>query len=189
MLWHHPMLRAAIAAQAFLRTPFPYGLRSTSGFIMSFPAVTEEQKANAKVLEPAFEALLRSVDLAEDLITVLRVRKVTDRERFSSLEQNKDKFRETILSACGINNTIFEHKLETAKLVKAWRTASLQAQTKAKGRRGSEKRTENPRRCSRKIGLRLCASLQRNLAATSTRRTCPPNPSTRRSRRNGLRVL
>ena len=46
-----------------------------------------------------------------------------DREIFSSLEMNV---------ACGIDNTNFEHKLETAKLVEAWRTSSLQAEVKSK---------------------------------------------------------
>ena len=54
-----------------------------------------------------------------------------DREIFSSLEMNEENFRETIASACGIDNTNFEHKLETAKLVKAWRTSSLQAEVDA----------------------------------------------------------
>ena len=43
---------------------------------MPFLAVSEEQKANAKPLEPTFEALLRTVDLDEELITILRVRNV-----------------------------------------------------------------------------------------------------------------
>ena len=99
---------------------------------MPFLAVSEEQKANAKPLETAFEALLRTVDLDEELITILRVRNVHDREIFSSLEMNEEKFRDTIASACGIDNTNFEHKLEIAKLVKAWRTSSLQAEVKSK---------------------------------------------------------
>ena len=99
---------------------------------MPFLAVSEEQKANAKPLEPAFEALLRTVDLDEELITILRVRNVLDREIFSSLEMNEENFRDTIASACGIDNTNFEHKLEIAKLVKAWRTSSLQAEGKSK---------------------------------------------------------
>ena len=98
--------------------------RCSSSLLPHFPipflAVSEEQKANAKPLEPAFEALLRTVDLDEELITILRVRNVLDREISSSLEMNEEKFRETIASACGIDNTNFEHKLETAKLVKAW---------------------------------------------------------------------
>ena len=78
---------------------------------MPFLAVSEEQKANVKPLEPAFEALLRTVDLdEEELITILRVRNVLDREIFSSLEMNEEKFRETIPFACGIENTNFEHK-------------------------------------------------------------------------------
>ena len=95
-------------------------------------AVTEEQKANAKVLEPAFEALLRAVDLSEELIMILRIRNVLDREIFSSIETNEEKFRDTMVSACGIDTSNFDHKIEVAKLVKAWRSASLQAETKAK---------------------------------------------------------
>ena len=58
---------------------------------MPFLAVSEEQKATAKPLEPAFEALLRTVDLDEELIAILRVRNVLDREIFSSLEMNEEK--------------------------------------------------------------------------------------------------
>ena len=124
-----PFLHAAVAAQVCSCTLLQY---SVLGFIMPFLAVSEEQKANAKPLEPAFEALLRTVDLDEELITNLRVRNVLDREIFSSLEMNEENFRETIASSCGIDNTNFEHKLETAKLVKAWRTSSLQAEVKSK---------------------------------------------------------
>ena len=105
---------------------------------MPFLAVSEEQKANAKPLEPAFVAFLRTVDLDEKLITILHVRNVLDREIFSSLEMNEEKFRDTIASACGIDNTNFEHKLEIAKLVKAWRTSSLQAEGQVQGRCGSK---------------------------------------------------
>ena len=45
---------------------------------------------------------------------------------------NEETFRDTIASACGIDNTNFENKLEIAKLVKAWRTSSLQAEVKSK---------------------------------------------------------
>ena len=89
-------LRAAVAAQVRSRTLLQY---LVLGFIMPFLAVSEEQKANAKPLEPAFEALLRTVDLDEELITILRVRNVLDREIFSSLEMNEEKFRDTIASA------------------------------------------------------------------------------------------
>ena len=47
------------------------------GFNMPFLAVT-----TAKVLENEFEALLRTVDVAEELITILRVRNVVDRATF-----------------------------------------------------------------------------------------------------------
>ena len=67
------------------------------------PFLPKEQKANAKVLEPAFEALLRAVDLSEELIMILRIRNVLDREIFSSIETNEEKFRDTMVSACGID--------------------------------------------------------------------------------------
>ena len=91
-----PFLHAAVAAQVCSCTLLQY---SVLGFIMPFLAVSEEQKANAKPLEPAFEALLRTVDLDEELITNLRVRNVLDREIFSSFEMNEENFRETIASS------------------------------------------------------------------------------------------
>ena len=83
-------------------------------------------------LNPRLRPYFRTVDLDEELITILRVRNVLDREIFSDLKMNEERFRETTASACGVDNTNFEHKLETAKLVKAWRTSSLQAEVKSK---------------------------------------------------------
>ena len=61
-LWLLPFLYAAVAAQDSSRTPLQYLVLD---FIMPFLAVSEEQKASAKPLEPAFEALFRTVDLDE----------------------------------------------------------------------------------------------------------------------------
>ena len=129
---------------------------------MPYLAVTEEQKANAKPLEPAFEALLRTVDLDEELITILRVRNVLDREIFSSLQMNEETFRETMAFACGIDNTNFEHKLEIAKLVKAWRTSSLQAEVKSKVD-AVQKAHEKQIQVSLETGPVSCDTLMKNL--------------------------
>ena len=44
----------------------------------------------------------------------------------------KKNFATPLRLLCGIDNTNFEHKLEIAKLVKAWRTSSLHAEVKSK---------------------------------------------------------
>ena len=150
---------------------------------MAFLAVSEEQKANAKPLEPAIEALLRTVDLDGELITILRVRNVLDREIFSSLEMNEEKFRETIASVCGIDNTNFEHKLETAKLVKAWRTSSLQAEVKSKVD-AVRKAQEEPIQMLSEDSACLMRQLNENLDATFMHRDFLHNVNFDTSRAN-----
>ena len=155
---------------------------------MAFLAVSEEQKANAKPLEPAIEALLRTVDLDGELITILRVRNVLDREIFSSLEMNEEKFRETIASVCGIDNTNFEHKLETAKLVKAWRTSSLQAEVKSKVD-AVRKAQEEPIQMLSEDSACLMRQLNENLDATFMHRDFLHNLITKRSKENCRKAL
>ena len=172
-----PFLHAAVAAQVCSRTLLQY---LVLGFIMPFLAVSEEQNANAKPLEPAFEALLRTVDLDGELITILRVRNVLDREIFSSLEMNEGKIRETIASACGIDNTNFEHKLGAHLPFK--RRSSPRSMR-------FRKLTVSQFRCYRKIGPVSCDSLKKDLGVMFMRPNYQHNLTTKRFRKNCRKAL
>ena len=54
---------------------------------------TDEQKAFAPDLEPAFENLLRTLNVDEALITALKVNLINDRETFVGLDDNEAGFK------------------------------------------------------------------------------------------------
>ena len=54
---------------------------------------TEEQIAMAPDLEPAFENLLRTLNVDESLIKALRINMITDRETFIGLDDTEAGFK------------------------------------------------------------------------------------------------
>ena len=95
--------------------------------------MTPEEKQGATPLEPAFEALLRSGNIHEDVIMACRVQDILDREVFVSLHHTVEGFKEAVTAGLGINLAVgFSHSREMAKMVKAWNTAKVQAEVKPK---------------------------------------------------------
>ena len=95
--------------------------------------MTAEEKATAPPLEPAFEALLRSGNIHEEVIWACRIQDILDREVFVALYHTVEGFKETVTAGLGIDPAAgFSHSREMAKVIKAWNSAKLQAEIKTK---------------------------------------------------------
>ena len=89
------------------------------------------QIANAPSLEPAFEHLLRNAAVHESVIHTLRVNAITDRETFVNMFDAEAALKE------GASDLGFDlstggspHKREFARVVSAWKTAKVMAESK-----------------------------------------------------------
>ena len=104
--------------------------------IMAFVSTvifTDEIKAKFQPLEPAFENLLRSSNVHEDVINALRMEEISDREMFISLDPTEEGLAKSARDAFGIDpDQNFAHKKELAKLKKTWSQAKLQSEAKQK---------------------------------------------------------
>ena len=77
--------------------------------------------------------MLRQCDVKENVIQAFRVRGITDRLLFINLDDTIESLRDTCKEALQIDVSInFEHKLEIAKISKAWNSAKVTAETKQK---------------------------------------------------------
>ena len=93
----------------------------------------DEQKAAAQQLDPSLEALLREVNLNEELIMAFRVQEIHDRDTFVALDTSEEGLRKTAEEAFGVDpSKWFVHKRGLAKIVKAWQTAKVQNETKVR---------------------------------------------------------
>ena len=112
-----------------------------------FLQFTDEQKSAAQQLDPSLEALLREVNLNEELIMAFRVQEIFDRGLFVALDTSEEGLRKTAEEAFGVDPAIgFVHKRELAKIVKAWHTAKVQNETKSSRRccgSGSRRTTDD----------------------------------------------
>ena len=117
-----PGSSGAVQVTRSLRTPAPGEL----GF-------TQEQIDAAPPLDLGLENLLRQCDVKEPLIQAFRVRGITDRFLFVALDETTEGLRSTCREALGVDtNFNFEHKLEFAKISKAWSSAKIASETKEK---------------------------------------------------------
>ena len=67
------------------------------------------------------------------MIQAFRVRGITDRFLFVALDETTEGLRSTCREALGVDtNFNFEHKLEFAKISKAWSSAKIASETKEK---------------------------------------------------------
>ena len=94
---------------------------------------TPQQVESARPLDLGLENLLRHCDVKEAVIQAFRVRGITDRLLFVALDDTTESLRSSCKEALGIDTSaIFEHKLEFAKISKAWSSAKIAAETKQK---------------------------------------------------------
>ena len=97
---------------------------------------TQEQIDAAPPLDLGLENLLRQCDVKEPVIQAFRVRGITDRFLFVALDETTEGLRSTCREALGVDtNFNFEHKLEFAKISKAWSSAKIASETKEKSMR------------------------------------------------------
>ena len=82
-------------------------------------------------LEPAFENLLRTLNIDESLNKALRINMITDRETFIGLDDTEAGFK-SIGPDLGIDltNGGFAHKREMSRLISAWKQARLASEAK-----------------------------------------------------------
>ena len=66
-----------------------------------FLQFTDEQKSAAQQLDPSLEALLREVNLNEELIMAFRVQEIIDRGLFVALDTSEEGLRKTAEEAFG----------------------------------------------------------------------------------------
>ena len=94
-------------------------------------ALTDEQRARAIALEPAFEHLLREVGVDEATIWALRHARINDRETFTGLVESASELKE-ISTDLGIDISFggMPHRRELSKLTTAWKRAKAQAEVK-----------------------------------------------------------
>ena len=88
--------------------------------------ITAADKDAMQPLGPAFENLLRTANLHEDVISALRKEELVDREMFVAHDSTEDGLAASAKDAFGVDPSIsFAHKQELAKLKKVWNQAKL----------------------------------------------------------------
>ena len=107
--------------------------RAPSKNFVSTLEMSADEKATAPPLEPAFEALLRSGNIHEEVIWACRIQDILDREVFVALHHTVEGFTQAVSAGLGIDPAMgFSHNREMAKMVKAWNSAKIQADIKTK---------------------------------------------------------
>ena len=93
--------------------------------------LTEDQRSKAISLEPAFEHLLREVEVDEATIWALRHVRMNDRETYTSLVEETSELKE-ISSDLGIDVSTggMPHGRGLSKVTAAWKRAKAQADVK-----------------------------------------------------------
>ena len=94
---------------------------------------TPHQIESCPPLDLGLENLLRQCDVKETVIQAFRVRGFPDRLLFVAIDETVEGLRSTCKEALGVDASLnFEHKLEFAKISKAWNSAKNNAETKQK---------------------------------------------------------
>ena len=114
--------------------PAPSSLSSTVIFMAVFNSsvvITDAQLVDAPQLEPAFERMLRNSSVHESVISILRANSIVDRDTFVNMYDSESSLKE------GAGDLGFDvatgglpHKREFARIVTAWKTAKVMAETK-----------------------------------------------------------
>ena len=93
--------------------------------------ITDAQLVDAPQLEPAFEHMLRNSSVHESVISILRANSIVDRDTFVNMYDSESSLKEGAadlgfdLATGGLS-----HKREFARIVTAWKTAKVMAETK-----------------------------------------------------------
>ena len=119
---------------SFSLLPAPSSLSSTvisMAVFNSSVVITDAQLVDAPQLEPAFEHMLRNSSVHESVISILRANSIVDRDTFVNMYDSESSLKE------GAGDLGFDlatgglpHKREFARIVTAWKTAKVMAETK-----------------------------------------------------------
>ena len=114
--------------------PAPSSLSSTVIFMAVFNSsvvITDAQLVDAPELEPAFEHMLRNSSVHESVISILRANSIVVRDAFVNMYDSESSLKEEAgdlgfdLATGGL-----PQKREFARIVTAWKTAKVMAETK-----------------------------------------------------------
>ena len=130
-------IRTRVSSNTFALTLSPSTRRSlhiqldSMAVLQSTLTFTDEQISFAPDLEPAFEKLLRTLNVDAALITALKVNMINDRETFVGLDDTEAGFK-NIAPDLGIDlvNGGLAHKREISRLISAWKHACIASETK-----------------------------------------------------------
>ena len=93
--------------------------------------ITDAQLVDASQLEPAFEHMLRNSSVHESVISILRANSIVERDTFVNMYDSESSLKG------GTGDLGFDlatgglpHKREFARIVTAWKTAKVMAETK-----------------------------------------------------------
>ena len=100
------------------------------GLCYDFVTITAADKDAMQPREPAFENLLRTANLHEDVISALRKEEILDRDIFVALDSTEEGLAASAKDAFGVDpNNSFPHKMELAKLERAGNNRTLEEAT------------------------------------------------------------
>ena len=92
--------------------------------------ITDAQLVDAPQLEPAFEHMLRNSSVHESVISILRANSIVDRDTFVNMTQNLPSRKGPVIWVFDLATGGLPHKREFARIVTAWKTAKVMAETK-----------------------------------------------------------
>ena len=100
---------------------------------VGFSSPSDAKIAASQPLEPALEQMLRTSQISQDLIQIIRVQGVNDRETFVSLADSVPEFREAAKDLFGIDTAKGpQHRLMQARIVKAWNASKHYSEAQLK---------------------------------------------------------
>ena len=112
-------------------SPAPLPHSSTVSLMAVFQFERLYYGCPAPQLEPAFEHMLRNSSVHESVISILRANSIVDRDTFVNMYDSESTLKE------GASDLGFDlatgglpHKREFARIVTAWKTAKVMAETK-----------------------------------------------------------
>ena len=154
---HFDNVAAAAATMAQVRAP-------SKNFVSTLE-MSAEEKATAPPLEPAFESLLRSGNIHEDVIWACRVQDILDREVFVALHHTVERFMQATRFGDQHGDNIHETRLPTQSYFESFAEAladgSLEAERLDQVVNVVEERAElaKTRNAAKHLGIHLDASL------------------------------
>ena len=93
--------------------------------------ITDAQLVDAPQLEPAFGHMLRNSSVHESVISILRANAIVDRDTFVNMYDSESSLKEEAADlGFDLSTGGLPHKREFARIVTAWKTAKVMAETK-----------------------------------------------------------